>query len=171
MDDRSALIATICERIIHCFAFSAWCEDFAQFVDPEDMQASLDRGADLMSDATRLMSFLELRKLDDFLRPTKANKSDLIASDIGIDAASVLGDAGETLVTPEERDKINKAVTHLTEHLTLDPDGKIDLQMILERSMPILSRLIPKLREADTKREATKWLDKAAKLIKLAQTH
>ena len=56
------------------------------------MQASLDKGADLVSNATRLIRFLELRKIDDLLRAAKTNKDDLIASDIGIDAASVLGD-------------------------------------------------------------------------------
>ncbi len=169
MDTQSAQIATTCECVDHCFAFRTWCEDFAQFLDPEDMQAGLDRGAELMSDSSRLMSFLALRKIDDFLRGTKANKDDLIASDLGIDAASVRADVGETLLTKDERDKINKGVAHLTEQLTLDPDSEVDLQTILTRSMPVLSRLVSKLRDADTKKEATHWLDKTDELIKHAQ--
>jgi hypothetical protein len=65
MDAQSAQIATICECIDHCFAFALWCDDFAQHVDPDDMMMGLDRAFDLMSDATRLQSFLALRKLDD----------------------------------------------------------------------------------------------------------
>jgi hypothetical protein len=169
MDTRSAQIATICECIDHCFAYRTWCEDFAKFLDPEDMQAGLDRGAELMSDSSRLMSFLALRKIDDFLRSTKPNKNDLIASDLGIDAASVLGDVGETLLSKDERDNVNKGVAHLTETLTLDPDSEVELQTILTRSMPILSRLVSKLRDADTKKEATYWLGKTDKLIEHAQ--
>lgn len=67
MEDRSAQIATVCECIDHCFAFAIWCDVFARTIDPEDMVWGLDRGADLVSDATRLQSFLALRKLDDFL--------------------------------------------------------------------------------------------------------
>jgi hypothetical protein len=168
MDTQSAQIATICECIDHCFAFARWCEDFAPFLDPEDMQAGLDQGAELISDASRLMSFLALRKLDDFLRATKANKDDLIASDLGIDARTVLGDAGETLLTKDEREKVNKGVAHLTEQLTLDPESEVDLEAILKRTLPVLSRLVAKLRDADTKKEATHWRDKTEKLIKHA---
>jgi hypothetical protein len=46
-----------------------------------------------MADSTRLMSFLALRKLDDFLRAARPKKDDLIASDLGIDAWQVLSDA------------------------------------------------------------------------------
>jgi hypothetical protein len=65
MEDRSAQIATVCECIDHCFAFAIWFDDFARTIDPKDMVWGLDRGADLVSDATRLQSFLALRKLDD----------------------------------------------------------------------------------------------------------
>jgi hypothetical protein len=53
---------------------------------------------------------------------------------------------------------------------TLDTDSEVDLQTILTRSMPVLSRLISKLRDADTKKEATHWLNKTDQLIKHAQT-
>ena len=97
MESHSAQIATICECIDHCFAFAKWCEDFAPNLDPEDMVAGLDRSAELVSDASRLMSFLALRKLDDFLRLTKANKSDdLIGADIGVDVLAVLGKYGDS---------------------------------------------------------------------------
>jgi hypothetical protein len=39
MDKPSAQIATVCEYIDHCFAFALWCDDFAKFVDPDDMVA------------------------------------------------------------------------------------------------------------------------------------
>jgi hypothetical protein len=93
----------------------------------------------------------------------------LIASDFGIDAASVLGDVGETLLSKDGREKINKGAAHLTEKLTLDPNSEVDLQAILTRSMPVLSRLVSKLRDADTKKEATHWIDKTDELIKHAQ--
>lgn len=168
MDTRSAQIATICECIDHCFSFRTWCEDFSQFLDPEDMQAGLDRGAELMGDSSRLMSFLAFRKIDDFLRGTKAKQTDLIASDLGVNAASVLGDVGETLLTKDERDNVNKGVAHLTEKLTPDPDSEVELQTILTRSTPVISRLVVSLRAADTKKEATLWLDKTDELIKRA---
>jgi hypothetical protein len=170
MDNRSAQVATICESIDHCFAFFTWCEDFATFLDPDDMVAGLDRGADLVSDATRLMSFLALRKVDDSLRGTKPKPDDLIAADLGIDASSVLGDVGEAFLTTDERGRINKGAAHLTEHLTLDRESEVDLEKILTRSMPVLKRLLSKLRSVDTAKEATSWLDKTDELIRHAQT-
>lgn len=170
MNDRSAQIATICECIDHCFAYAFWCEDFAKFLDPEDMVAGLDRGAELVGDGTRLMSFLALRKLDDFLRGTKPGVDDLIASDFGIDAPSVLGDVGATFLTMAERDKINKGAAHLTERLALDRDSEVELQDILTRSMPMFTRLSSELRKADTSQEAAQWLDKTDALIKRGQT-
>jgi len=37
MDVKSAQIATICGCIDHSFAFALWCDDFARYVDPDDM--------------------------------------------------------------------------------------------------------------------------------------
>jgi hypothetical protein len=170
MDDRTAQIAMICECIDHCFAFAIWCEDFVKFIDPEDMVAGLDRGADLVSDATRLTSFLALRKLDDFLRGIKPKADDLIASDFGIDVPSVLGDIGETFLTTAEREKINKQAAHLTERLTLDADTEVDLHEILNRSMPVFTRLVSELRQADTSQKTAHWLDKTDDLIERYQT-
>jgi hypothetical protein len=170
MDDRTAQIAMICECIDHCFAFSIWCEDFVKFIYPEDMVAGLDRGADLVSDATRLTSFLALRKLDDFLRGTKPKADDLIASDFGIDVPSVLGDIGETFLTTTEREKINKQAAHLTERLTLDADTEVNLHEILTRSMPVFTRLVSDLRQADTSQKTAHALDKTDVLIERYQT-
>ena len=95
MDARPAQISTICECIDHCFAFAMWCDEFAKHVDPDDMTAGLDRAFDLVSDATRLQSFLALRKLDDFLGGVKPMPNDLIAANLGINVPSVLGDVGD----------------------------------------------------------------------------
>jgi hypothetical protein len=171
MDTRSAQIATICECIDHCFSFAKWCEDFAPYLDPEDMMGGLDRGAELMSDASRLMSFLALRKLDDFLRLTKANKDDLIAADLRVDVRGALGDAGDSLLTKDERERINKGVAHLTQQLTLDKESEVDLDAILKRIIPILLRLEAKLREADANKEAAQWLDKTKALVEHAQAN
>lgn len=165
MDERSAQIATICECIDHCFAFGMWCDDFAKYVDPEDMIAGLDRAFELVSDATRLQSFLALRKLDDFLGAAKSKPNDLIAADLGIDVPSVLGDVGDKFLSSTERENINKQVAHLTESLSLDPDSEVDLQAILKRSMPVLSRLVSALRKADASKEAVQWLDRTDALI------
>lgn len=170
MDKRSAQIATICECIDHCFAFTMWCEDFAKFLDEEDMVAGLGRGAELTADATRLMSFVVLRKLDDFLRGTRSKPDDLVAADFGIHVPGVLAGIGETLLTEDEREKINKGVAHLTEHLTLDADSEVDLQAILSRSMPAFTRLTSGLRTADTSQEASQWLDKTEALIERVQS-
>jgi hypothetical protein len=108
MDERSAQIATIPECIDHCFAFGIWCEDFAKYLDPEDMIWGLDRAAELVSDATRLQSFLALRKLDDFLSGMKPQPDDLVAATFAIDVSGVLGDVGDTFLTTDERENINK---------------------------------------------------------------
>lgn len=165
MEERSAQLATICECIDHCFSFTIWCEDFASSVDPEDMVLGLDRGIDLVSDATRLQSFLALRKLDDFLGGVKPKLGDLIASNLGIDVPYVLGEVGEKLLTLAERENINKGVAHLTERLSLDPDSEIDLQEIINRCMPVFSRLISEIRKADAHQEAVHWLDRTDALI------
>jgi hypothetical protein len=168
MDNRSAQIATICECIDHCFAFALWCNDFAKHVDPEDMIAGLDRAFELVSDSTRLQSFLALRKLDDFLGGVKPKPEDLVAANFGIDVPSVLGEVGDKLLSSTERGNVNKQVAHLTERLSLDPDSEVDLQAILKRSMPIFSRLVSGLRNADARKEAAHWLDRTDALIERA---
>jgi hypothetical protein len=165
MDAQSAQIWTICGCMDHCFAYALWCDDFAQHVDPDDKMMGLDRAVELLSDATRLQSFLALRKLDDFLRGTKAKKDDLIAADLGIDVPAVLGNVGQTFLTTDERESINKGVAHLTEKLTLDPDSEVELDAILRRSTDVLSRLMAELRKSDTKNEAKQWLDQTDQLI------
>lgn len=165
MDSKPAQIATICGCIDHCFAFTLWCDDFARHVDPDDMMMGLDRAFDLMSDATRLQSFLALRKLDDFLRGAKAKKDDLIAGDLGVDVPTVLGNVGQTLLTADERESINKGVAHLTDKLTLNPDSEVELDAILRRSTDVLSCLVAELRKADAKNEAKQWIDQTDELI------
>jgi hypothetical protein len=165
MDPQSAQVATICGCIDHCFAFAVWCDDFAQHVDPDDLMMGLDRAFDLMSDATRLHSFLALRKLDDFLRGAKTKKDDLIAADLGVDVPTVLGNVGQTLLTADERENVNKGVAHLTDKLTLDPDSEVALDTILKRSTDVLARLVAELRKTDAKNEAKQWLDDTDELI------
>jgi hypothetical protein len=167
MDARSAQIATICECIDHCFAYAMWCEEFAAYVDPEDLVMGLDRAYDLVSDSTRLHSFLALRKLDDFLGNVRPKPDDLIAQNFGIDLPSVLGSAGDKFLSQTERDNANKQVAHLTERLSPEKDSEVDLDKILTRSMPVFTRLVTALREADTSKEATFWLDRTETLIKL----
>lgn len=166
MEEKSAKIATICECVDHCFAFEIFCDDFVRHADPEDIMWGLDRAIQLISDATRLQSFLALRKVDEFLRAAKKQKDDLIASDLGIDAKSVLGDVGDTFLTSDEREMINKGVAHLTDKLSPDPDSEVDLQAIINRSMPILTNLAAALRKADTNNEAVSWLDRTDALIR-----
>jgi hypothetical protein len=169
MSKKGAQIFTVSQCIDHCFSFDMWCSDFAKHVDPDDMMMGLDRAFELVSDATRLHSFLALRKLDDFLRAVKSKPDDLIVSDLGIDTAVVLGGSGKIFLTQTERDDINKGAAHLTDRLTLDPDSEFDLQAIIERSMPVFERLSSELRKADVKREAGRWLDKTDGLLKLAR--
>lgn len=166
MEERSARIATICGCIDHCFAFEIFCADFARLADPEDLVFGLDRSVEIVSDATRLQSFLALRKLDEFLSAKKREKTDLIASDLGIDLKSVLGDVGETFLTAAERDMVNKQAAHLTEKLSTDPESEVALRAIIKRSTPVLSRLVAELRKADTSQEAVQWFDKTDALIK-----
>jgi len=166
MEKRAAQIATICECIDHCFAFEIFCEDFAQHVDPDDMMWGLDRALELVSDATRLQSFLALRKLDDFFGGVRPKAGDLTASDFGIDVLTVLGEVGNTFLSKDdEREMINKGVAHLTEDLALEADSEVDLHHILKRSIPVLTRLVAELRKLDTTQEATQWLDRTADLI------
>jgi hypothetical protein len=142
-----------------------WCEDFAPYLDPEDMIWGLDRAADLLSDAAMLQSFLALRKLDDFFGGVQPKPGDLTASDLKIDVAAVLGEVGSTFLTKDEREKINKSVAHLTEELSLEADDQVDLEEILKRSIPVLTRLVAELRKLDTAQEAMHWLDRTGDLI------
>ena len=169
LSKRAAQIFTVSECIDHCFAFEMWCSDFVQNIDPDDMMMGLDRAHDLVSDATRLLSFLALRKLDEFFKAKKSKPDDLIASELGISTDAVLGGAEKTFLTLAERDDINKGAAHLTERLTLDIDSEFDLQYLVERSMPVFERLSSELRKADTKGEAKHWLDKTDALLKLAR--
>ncbi|MCK1513063.1 hypothetical protein IVB22_10855 [Bradyrhizobium sp. 190] len=167
MENQPAKIATICGCIDHCFSYAMWCEDFAPYLDPDDMIWGLDRAAELLSDATRLQSFLALRKLDDFFGGVKPRDGDLTAADFGIDVPSVLGEVGATFLSKEdEREKINKGVAHLTEELSLDDDSEVDLHQILKRSIPVLTRLVAELRKREAAQEATYWLDRTDDLIK-----
>ena len=55
------------------------------------MMIGLHRAFEVINDSTRLHSFVALRKLDEFFRSEKSMADDLIANDIGIDKAIVLG--------------------------------------------------------------------------------
>lgn len=161
-----AKIAAICECIDCCFAFAIWCDDFATTIDPMDLQFGQSRGFDLISNASRLMSFLGLRKLDDFLGGSQSKPDDLTAAKLGIDASKVLGDINPEFLTKTERNNINKNVAHLTESLSLDADSEVDLRDIIKRSMPAFLRLVAGLRTIDAKGEAKSWLDHTEELIK-----
>jgi hypothetical protein len=169
MNERSAQVKTICECIDHCFASAMWSEDFARHVDIEDMIMGLERAFDVVSDATRLHSLLALRKVDEFLRTAKSQRDDLIAADLGVDVAGVLGDAGNHFLSADERISINKGAAHLTERLTLAFDSDaVDLEAIIDRSFPVFGRLVAALRKADAKKEASRWLEKTESLLELA---
>jgi hypothetical protein len=168
MNAKSAQIATICECIDHCFAFAMWCEEFAKLIPPEDMVAGLDRAVETISDATRLQSFLALRKLDDFFGGVKPKPDDLTAAGLGIDAAAILGGPDKKFLSTDERDDINKGSAHLTERLSLDAESEVDLQATIRRSAPMLEKLVAALCAADTAKEATHWLDRTEALIKRA---
>lgn len=169
MDDQSAQIATICECIDHCFAYEIWCDDFANAVDPDDMILGLGRAVDVVSNATRLQSFLALRKLDDFFGGGAPKPDDLVASKLDIDVPAVLGEVGDTFLTLAERTKISKGVAHLTECLSLDPDSEVELQEIIKRSTPVFSRLVAKLRAIDGRQEAAQWLNETDAMMNLGQ--
>ncbi|MEM8750760.1 MAG: hypothetical protein AAGF28_10685 [Pseudomonadota bacterium] len=168
MDDRTAQIATICECIDQSFAFAIWRDDFARNVDPDDMIWGLERGFDLVADATRLLSFLALRKMDDFFVGAQPRPDDLTASKFEIDIPTVLGEVGTSFLKSTERTNISKGVAHLTERLHLDPDSEVDLQEIVKRSIPVFSRLIVQLRTVDHDQEAADKIDRTQSLIKRA---
>lgn len=169
MKERSAQIAAACQCMDHCFGYAIWCEDFAKHVDPEDMIMGLDRGFDIVSDATRLHSFLALRKMDEFFRGAKRDNDDVIATDLGIKPLPVLGEIGSNFLTTDERTIINKRAAHFTDRLFLDHDSEFELDDILNRSMPVFTRLAAELRKVDTGKEATHWLDKTDALLKRVQ--
>jgi hypothetical protein len=60
---------------------------------------------------------------------------------------TVLGNVGQTFLTADERNDINKGVAHLTDKLTLDPDSEVELDAIIKRSTDVLSRLVAELRK------------------------
>lgn len=165
MDKLTAEIAVVCECIDQCFSYSVWCQDFAQNVDPEDMVWGLDRGHQLVSDATRLMSFLALRKIDEFLREHSKHEDDIILSKLGIDRGVVLSTAAGPFLTREERLEINRKAAHLTSWLTFDDDSEIDLIGISRRSLPMFEVLIHKMQAQDKSAEAAFWLDRSRNLL------
>ena len=170
ISSRTAQIGTVCECIDHCFSFSLWCEDFARRVDPEDMTSGLHRAFDVISDATRLKSFLALRKLDAFLGGgAKPQSDDLTAAKLRVDARSILSDTGATLLSETERTNINKGAAHLTNKLTLDRDSEVDLEEIVNRSTAVFTRLVADLRSIDTGKEAEHWLARTEALIERAK--
>ncbi len=170
MDGQSAKIVTVCECIDLCMVFAIWCDDFAN-PDPDDMIMSLGRGFDLVSNATRLQSFVALRKLDDFFGGENPRSDDLVASKFGIDEPAVLGGAGKTFLQDAEREDINKCVVHLTERLSLDLDSEVDLQNIINRSIPVFLNLVAEFRKVDTQQGAADWLNRTEVLIKRMQAH
>jgi len=165
MDEAAVRIATICECIDHCFSFAVWCDDFARHVGPEDMMMGLAPGHALVSDATRLLSFLAIRKIDDFLRGTRSKPDDLIAADLGIDSGAILSTVGGRFITQEERTNINKGAAHLTQQLTLDADSEVELTAIISRSLPLFRCLAAQLRAQDEADDAKFWLDRTDMLI------
>lgn len=160
-----AQIATVCECIDHCFAFTMWCDDFARYLDPEDMFNGQERAEEVVSDAARLHSFLALRKLDEFLSEKKAKSDDLIADDLGIDLPTVLENAEAKFLTTDERNDINKGVAHLTERLTLDPNSEVDLHRVITRSLPAMSRLLSQLRKINTDQDIVGIIDRTEALV------
>ncbi len=170
MSEHAARIMTICECIDHCFASAMWIEDFARHVDPEDMVMGLDRAYDVVTDATRLHSLVALRRLNEFLRTAKKYPDDLIASDLGIDATMVLGEAGKRLLSEDELTNIHKGAAHLTERLTLSFDSEhVELEGIIDRSLPFFRRLVTALTRADTNNEVARWLENTEALLTLAE--
>jgi hypothetical protein len=142
-----------------------WCDDFARYVDPEDMFNGQERALEVVSDATRLHSFVALRKLDEFLRLKKAKEDDLIAKDLNIDAETVLIEVAGKFLTAQEREDINKGAAHLTERLTLDPDTEVDLHKILRRCLPVLFQLISELRKINNDEDTVPFLDRTEALV------
>lgn len=156
-------IAVICENINHCFAFTLWCKDFASVIGEDIIH--VDVAFDIVSDSTRLHSFLALRKLDDFLGGVRPKPDDLTSDKMGIDKAVVLGTGRATFLIEADRKNINKGVAHLTEKLTADPDSEVDLIRITSDSIPILERLVSELKKLNASGKAKPYIDKTEKLI------
>lgn len=97
----------------------------------------LDRAFEVVSDATRLHSFIALRKLDDFLGGVKPQTDDLTAKSLGVDLPKVIGSADAQFLSKDERSNVSKGAAHLTGRLTLEDDSEVDLEDILERSIPV----------------------------------
>lgn len=163
MPSITSKIATICECIDHCFAFTLWCEDFAKVIGEDAIH--VDVAFDIVSDSTRLHSFLAVRKLDDFLGAVSPKTDDITSDRMGIDTAAILGAGKTTFLIKTDRENINKGVAHLTENLTADPDSEVDLIRIITDSVPALKRLISELKKLDTTGEATSYISNTEKLI------
>jgi hypothetical protein len=163
MPSITSKIATICECINHSFAFTLWCDDFAKTIGEDVIH--VDVAFDIVSDSTRLHSFLALRKLDDFLGAVSPKPDDITSDRMGLDKTVVLGPGNTTFLANTDRENINKGVAHLTENLTADPDSEVDLTRITADSIPALGRLISELKKLDTTGEANLHIGKTEKLI------
>lgn len=156
-------IATICECISHCFAFTLWCEDFASQIGEEAIY--VDEAFEIVSDSTRLHSFLALRKLDDFFGAVRAKPDDLTSDSMGIDKTAVLGAGKTSFLAAADRTNTNKGVAHLTENLTAEPDSEVDLARITKESIPIFERLIAELKKLDKAGGAKDFINKTEALV------
>lgn len=163
MPEQKFQIATICECVDHSLSFTLWCKDFAPVIGEDVIHVS--KAFDVISDATRLHSFLALRKLDDFLGAVTPKPDDLTSDKLNLNKGTILGNSRTAFLDPVDRKNISKGVAHMTELLTLDADSEVDLLRIIKDSVPIYERLILELRRVDTNNEADYWLDDTDKLI------
>lgn len=139
-------IVSICDCIDHCFAYTIWCDDIAQIIQGDDLLAGLDRGFELVSDATRLLSFLAIRKLSDLFGEGANRSDDLSLERLGLASVDVLA-GREYFLSEKERRIISKSVAHLTEHLPLEADSEVELSLILRRNLTVLLQLVAELKD------------------------
>lgn len=158
LPSRSEKLDEVRRTVSDCFAYYTWTESVkpsliqrtsAYFPSVQE-QISIER-------STRIFSLLALRRLNEFLsEKVKRVPDDLRWSDLDLDRRAII-EPGDELLTDEERETINKCVSHLTSRLWYRDKDEVHLAIILSRSTSIFARLKAELDRVSSEMEKEEW--------------
>ncbi len=123
-----------------CRAYEAWKQSFATKIERNDA-LYVYGDFELVQDATASLSFVSLRRIDEFLSDRKKRLStDLRYYDFKIKKLDILCE-NNSVLTDRERQLVNIFEAHLTSFGQADVDDLTTLFSALERTIDIRSRL------------------------------
>ncbi len=123
-----------------CRAYEAWMQSFSTKIEDND-ELYVHGDFELVQDATASLSFVSLRRIDEFLSDRKKRLStDLRYYDFKVKKLDILCDDNSVL-TDRERQLVNIFEAHLTSFGQADVDELTELFSALKRTIGIRSRL------------------------------